>query len=256
MTPQEAQMLQDLVRKVEGTPLTEKDPDAAALLNDGLARDPDSLYKLAQTVLIQNIALEQARAQMQRMQLQLAPGQTNSFLGGAVRPQYAPPPPPQYQAVPPRYAPPPEYNYQPAPSSGGGFLRSAAGTAVGVAGGILAFEGIESLLQGGGYGGFGGGPQETVINNYYDDPQQTGDPNAYVAGPDEQPQGPYDASADVGGPDEQPQGPYDDERGDDQGDGQGYLDDSGGGDPGGGDPGGGDPGGGGDFGGGGDIGGN
>src|ERR1700744_5158141 len=71
MTPQEAQMLQDLVRKVEGTQLSEKDPDAEALLQDGLARDPDALYKLAQTVLIQNMALEQARAQMQRMQQQL-----------------------------------------------------------------------------------------------------------------------------------------------------------------------------------------
>lgn len=248
MTPQEAQMLQDLVRKVEGTQLTEKDSDAAALLNDGLARDPDALYKLAQTVLIQNIALEQARAQMQRMQQQLAPGQATSFLGGAARPNqppYAPPPPP------PRDVPPPEYAYQPAPSSGGGgFLRSAAGTAVGVAGGILAFEGIESLLHGGmggGYGGFGEGPHETVIDNYYEDPQQAADPNAYVAGPDQQPQGPYDASADVGGPDEQPQGPSDDERGDDPGDAQVYLDDSGGGDIGG-DPGG-DPGGG-DFGGG------
>ena len=121
MTPQEAQMLQDLVRKVEGTQLTEKDPDAEALLNDGLARDPDALYKLAQTVLIQNLALDQARAQMQRMQQQLAPPQqpparATSFLGGLFHPsqqQYAPPPPPQYQAAPPNYPPPPGYAYPP-----------------------------------------------------------------------------------------------------------------------------------------------
>ena len=86
MTPQEAQMLQDLVRKVEGTALTEKDPDAEALLQDGLGRDPDAIYKLAQTVLIQNIALEQARTQMERMQRQLSPPQqppvhSTSFLG-------------------------------------------------------------------------------------------------------------------------------------------------------------------------------
>jgi len=238
MTPQEAQMLQDLVRKVQGTQLSEKDPDAEGLLNDGLARDPDALYKLAQTVLIQNIALDQARAQMQRMQQQLAPppqqpARATSFLGGLFHPnqqqQYAPPPPPQYQAVPPNYPPPPGYAYGP-PSGGGagGFLRSAATTAAGVAGGMLAFEGIESLLHGGfggGYGGFGGAPQETIINNYYDDPSQSGDPN-YISGPDEQLQGPYDASSSTGGPDEQPQGPYDD-GGDDS---QGYLDDSGGGD--------------------------
>jgi hypothetical protein len=265
MTPQEAQMLQDLVRKVEGTQLTEKDPDAEALLNDGLSRDPDALYKLAQTVLIQNIALEQARGQMQRMQQQLAPPQpprATSFLGGlilisrsmlrlrlrSIRPRR------------PNYPPPPGYagGYGP---SGGGFLRSAATTAAGVAGGMLAFEGIESLIHGGmggGFGGYGGGPQETVINNYYDDPasQQAG----WQGGPDEQPQGPYDASS--GGPDEQPQGPYDDSGGDagfdpgsdpgsdPGGDAQNYVDDSGGGDFGG-DAGGGDFGGGG-----GDSGGN
>ncbi|MGC2298016.1 MAG: DUF2076 family protein [Acidobacteriaceae bacterium] len=258
MTPQEAQMLQDLVRKVEGTQLTEKDPDAEALLNDGLSRDPDALYKLAQTVLIQNIALEQARGQMQRMQQQLAPPQptrATSFLGGLFHPnqaQYAPPPPPQYQAAPPNYPPPPGYagGYGP---GGGGFLRSAATTAAGVAGGMLAFEGIESLMHGGmggGFGGYGGGPQETVINNYYDDPasQQAG----WQGGPDEQPQGPYDSSSGIGGPDEQPQGPYDDSGGDQGfdpgsdpgGDAQNYVDDSGGGDLGG-DSGGGDFGGGG-----------
>ncbi len=267
MTPQEAQMLQDLVRKVEGTQLTEKDPDAEALLNDGLARDPDALYKLAQTVLIQNIALDQAHAQMQQMhqaQQQLAPpqpGRATSFLGGLLHrnpPQYPPPPaPPQYQVAPPNYAgnyPPPPPGYGPgygpgtapgyASAPGGGFLRSAASTAAGVAGGMLALQGIESLLHGGmggGFGGFGGGPQETVINNYYDDPSQQ---DGNFGGPDEQPQGPYDASSNIGGPDEQPQGPYDDSGGGDPGsdpggDAQGYLDDSGGGDFGG-DSGGGD----------------
>jgi hypothetical protein len=65
----------------------------------------------------------------------------------------------------------------------GGFLRSAAQTAAGVAAGALAFEGIESLMHGfghaAGYGssfgsGFGGvsdfggaGRPEEIINNYY-----------------------------------------------------------------------------------------
>ena len=194
MTQQEAQMLQDLVRKEEGTALTEKDPDAETLLQVGLGRDPDAIYKLAQTVLIQNIALEQARTQMERMQRQLSPqpqpAPGTSFLGGLLHHSTAPavpaPPPPttQYQAVPssygapgyapmPGYAPPPSYG-----GSGGGFLRSAATTAAGVAGGMLAFEGIESLMHGGigsGYGLGGGVPvDETVINNYYEGPQDQG----------------------------------------------------------------------------------
>lgn len=234
MTPQEAQMLQDLVRKVEGTALTEKDPDAEALLQDGLGRDPDAIYKLAQTVLIQNIALEQARTQMERMQRQLSPPQqqpahSTSFLGGLLHhhaPQAAPPPPPpasQYQGVPPSYGAPgyaPMPGYAPPPSyggSGGGFLRSAATTAAGVAGGMLAFEGIESLMHGGmasGYG-FGGGipVDETVINNYYEGPQDQGatqgqdDPGQYTDGS-------ADLSGDQGFGDEQN---YGDPGGDDMG---------------------------------------
>lgn len=240
MTPQEAQMLQDLVNKVEGTQLTEKDPDAEALLNDGLARDPDALYKLAQTVLVQNLALNQARAQLQAQADQLRqqsvpqPARATSFLGSLLghREPAATPPPPAYQA--PQYAPPqyqavPQYpsappaGYAPAPypapSGGtGSFLRSAATTAAGVAAGALAFEGIESLMHGGHGGFFGGGGgdyggygmggapvEETVVNNYY------GDSNDQVSGPDEQPQGPYDDN--ISGPDEQPQGPYDDSGG-------------------------------------------
>jgi uncharacterized protein len=242
MTPQEAQMLQDLVNKVEGTQLSEKDPDAEALLNDGLARDPDALYKLAQTVLVQNLALNQARAQIDQLRQQPVPApqpsRATSFLGsllGHREPAAAPPPPPQYQT--PQYAPPqyqtvPQYQaappyqgappagYAPAPSGTGSFLRSAATTAAGVAAGALAFEGIESLMHGGHEGGFfGGGPEyggygmgggpveETVVNNYYGDDSQRGYDDR-VSGPDMQPQGPYDTSG-TGGPDMQPQGPYD-----------------------------------------------
>ena len=204
MTPQESSMLEDLVRKVEETQLTEKDPEAEQLLQQGLGRDPDAIYKLAQTVLVQNLALNQARAQIQQLQQQQIqpqqPARATSFLGSllghrdpapaAPQPQaqyqpvpaYQPQYPAQYQA-PPQYAaaPPPSYA-PPAPSPVGGFLRSAATTAAGVAAGALAFEGIESLMHHGG-GGFGGGSgggfgappvEETVINNYYDDPQQQG----------------------------------------------------------------------------------
>lgn len=243
MTPQEAQMLQDLVNKVESTQLTEKDPDAEALLEDGLARDPDALYKLAQTVLVQNLALNQARAQIDQLRQQPVPQQqparATSFLGGLFHRDQAPPPPqyqqppyqspqygqPQYQAVPqyaaPQYAPQQQVVYGQPPSAAGSFLRSAATTAAGVAAGALAFEGIESLIHGGEHGGFMGGGYEpgfgggypggggeTVVNNYYGN--EGGNQGGYdpgVAGADMQPQGPYDdGNAD---PDMQPQGGYD-----------------------------------------------
>lgn len=198
MTPQESSMLEDLVRKVEATQLAEKDPEAEQLLQQGLSRDPDAIYKLAQTVLVQNLALNQARAQIQQMQQsqqQAQPARATSFLGGLLGHRDPAPPAPQPQdrqvphqqapaaQAPPQYATAPPYAV-PVSSPAGSFLRSAATTAAGVAAGALAFEGVEALLHGFGHGGgewggggFGAGApsvEETVINNYYDDPQQAG----------------------------------------------------------------------------------
>ena len=118
MTPQESSMLEDLVRKVEETELTEKDPEAEQLLQEGLGRDPDAIYKLAQTVLVQNLALNQARTQIQQMQQtqqQAQPARATSFLGGLLGHRDPAPPAPQplYQQVPyqqaPAYQAPPQY---------------------------------------------------------------------------------------------------------------------------------------------------
>ena len=68
MTPQEAELLNSLVERVNQTQLQEKDPDAEALLNNALGANPDAIYILSQSVLVQNIALEQARAQIAQLQ--------------------------------------------------------------------------------------------------------------------------------------------------------------------------------------------
>lgn len=214
MTPQEQQLLSALTDRVNQTVLTEKDPDAARYLQDTLGRNPDALYLLAQTVLVQNYALDQARQQIQQAQQQSAePKHATSFLGsllGFDHDDKPAPPPPRYTPVPnaptpqyaqqqysqPQYGQPqyaqPQYAQGFAPQSGimggGGFLRSAMQTAAGVAAGALAFEGIESLMHGfgqhAGYGGgqgfgnFGGGntPGETV-NNYYGDSAHSANPD-------------------------------------------------------------------------------
>jgi uncharacterized protein len=177
------------------------------MLQQGLGKNRDALYILAQTVLVQKYALEQAQAQLAQAKAQIEqmqqlpePKHATSFLGSLLgrndAPAPPPPPPPQsyaqsQQGYPPQqgYAPPQAYpQYAPvgggygAPmgGGGGGFLRSAAQTAAGVAAGALAFEGIESLMHGFGhaagygqdFGGFGGGgqrPVEEVVNNYYGD---------------------------------------------------------------------------------------
>jgi hypothetical protein len=182
VTPQEEQLLNSLVERVSQTQLQEKDPDAEALLNKQLGSNPDALYILAQTTLVQNIALEQAQAQLTQAKAQLAqaqqqPAHATSFLGGLLghrdpEPVAAPlavsAPTPGYQPVyappPPQYAQPQYQQTQYVPVAGAqpGFLRGAMQTAAGVAAGALAFEGVEAVLHGiGGFGhpGYGwGGP--------------------------------------------------------------------------------------------------
>lgn len=188
MTPQEQQLLKGLTDRVNQTVLNEKDPDAERYLGDTLGRNPDALYIMAQTVLVQQYALEQAKKQLDQAQLDLdharqqaqqqtqQPKHASSFLGNllGMNDDPAPPPPPPQQRSSPQYAPvqtfappaQPQYAPQPAgmfgggggifgggqsgggQSGGGGFLRSAMTTATGVAAGALAFEGIESLMHG------------------------------------------------------------------------------------------------------------
>lgn len=205
MTPQEKQMIEDLASRINGTVLTEKDPEAEQLLQQLLERNPDARYILAQTVLVQQYALEQAKAQLNSARKEIEQGKATqpkhslSFLGNLLglneEPTHAPTTPPvttgqpqyspvqnsgaaQYspaQANSPQYGTP-AYGNQPVGSSfggQGGFLRSALQTATGVAAGALAFQGIESLMHGfGNSGGYGSSPGfrsgETINNSYGD----------------------------------------------------------------------------------------
>ncbi len=180
MTPDEQRLLADLAAKIAQTPAPPRDPEAEEFIRKNIGSRPDALYLMTQTVLIQNMALQQAQQQIRDLQ-QRAPqpgypaASGGSFLGGGYQTQ-----PPQPQYAPPAPAASPSFMQ----GSGGGFLRGAAQTAAGVAAGALAFEGIRSLFEHPGYGGgFGGGfgqagftggapVEETVVNNYYDSPDQ------------------------------------------------------------------------------------
>jgi hypothetical protein len=185
VTPEENRMLADLAAKIAQTPAPPRDPEAEEFIRKNIGSRPDALYLMTQTVLIQNMALQQAQQQIRDLQ-QRAPqpgypaGSSGSFLGGGYQTQ---PQQPQYAPAPPAASP----SFM--QGSGGGFLRGAAQTAAGVAAGALAFEGIRSLFEHPGYGGggFGGGlgqagfmggsgpVEETVVNNYYDSPDQVND---------------------------------------------------------------------------------
>jgi hypothetical protein len=177
MTEQEKQLISGLAERIRNAPAPQIDRDANDLILHTIGTRPDALYVLTQTVLIQEMALSQAKAQIEELKGQ--PGVQQGFLPGSQpggwgqesRVQQ----PGSYQSS--SYAAPP-----PPPSGGGfsGFLHNAATTAAGVIAGEIAFDTISSIfghrggLFGGGGGFFGGGSgispgSETIVNNYYGD---------------------------------------------------------------------------------------
>jgi hypothetical protein len=212
MTPQERDLITQLLGRLKQTAGQAKDPEAEQLIRQAIAEQPDAPYFLVQTVLIQDMALSQAQQRIAELERQLAaakPAQPTSFLGGLFGRSSAPGSPPASQpssgpwgrpALQPQYQPPqyqPQPQYQPPPASaaaqpwgnpmsqfasgGSGFLRQAAATAAGVAGGALLFDGIQSMFGHHAGGILEGtamqpGLSETVINNYYgsDTPGQGG----------------------------------------------------------------------------------
>src|SRR5579872_57852 len=121
MTPEERQMLASLFERVSSTASTPRDPQAETLIADAVRANPHAPYVLAQTVLVQQQALENASRRLAELeaQAQAQPQQETSFLGSIgkslfgggqqsqpaapQRPAYAPDPGYQRQ-----YAPPPQ----------------------------------------------------------------------------------------------------------------------------------------------------
>lgn len=177
MTDQEQELINGLAERIRNAPAPQIDRDADDLIRRTIGSRPDALYILTQTVLLQEMALNQAKAQIDQMKQQSAPvqpqgsflhGQPSSYSSSSYSSS-------SYQESP--YAAPPQ-----PPQSGGrfsGFLHNVAQTAAGVIAGEVAFDALSSLFghRGGYYGGggfFGGGGgispgSETIINNYYDD---------------------------------------------------------------------------------------
>ena len=203
MTPQERDVLLPLLDKLRQTRLPNKDDEADRYIHETVQEQPDLAYILTQTVLMQDYALHAAQDRISALQAQVQQGQTQQpqpssggFLGGlfgggashAAQPQAQPQTSPwgSVQAQRPSYGPQIATAMQPGAGQPS-FLRSAATTAAGIAGGALLFQGLEGLM--GGHGGFGGGgfggggflggggggfaqPEvvENVTNNYYDQP--------------------------------------------------------------------------------------
>ena len=180
MTPQERELVTQLLARVREHAAEAKDPEAEALIRQAMAAQPDAPYFLAQTVLMQDMALQQAQERIHQLEAQAAQAKpaATSFLGGAGRGS-VPSAGVWTQSTPAAASPPPAAAwtqggapFAAAPSTGSSFLHQAATTAAGIAGGALLFEGIRSLFGSHWGGGFLGGMpmqpsiSETVINNY------------------------------------------------------------------------------------------
>lgn len=191
MSPEERQLLVGLFERTKSAAAGSRDQEAEAFISEQVKAQPAAPYLLAQTVIVQEQALQGANARIEELAGRLRALESKpagGFLGGlfgggqgsaapgrppAQRPGgpwggqtgYAPPPPPQ--------------GYPQQPDAGGGsFLKGALGTAAGVAGGVLLADGIRNLFSHGGMGGMsnlgiGSGVTptggDTTINNYYGD---------------------------------------------------------------------------------------
>jgi len=189
MTPQEHDLITALLERLSAQANRPRDPEADALIRRGMAEQPDAPYLLAQTVLIQDMALREAERRIAELERQAAPArpaaeQPGSFLGAARGGSVPSAGPWAPSPVPTQGTPAPSSNrpagsaaaavLNPAPGlmagTGSGFLRQAATTAAGIAGGALLFQGIQSLFGPHWGGGFLAGTaiqpglSETVIN--------------------------------------------------------------------------------------------
>jgi hypothetical protein len=189
MTPQERELIAQLLGRLKQSGGQPKDVEADAMIRRAASEQPDAPYYLVQTVLIQDMALANAQQRIAELERQLGearqPAQPTSFLGGLLGrtapgaagagpwgrgPATAAAASPWSQPQQPGVMAGPMMG--PQPWAGGGFLRQAAATAAGIAGGALLFEGIQSLFghQAGGMlsgAAYQPGLSETVINNYY-----------------------------------------------------------------------------------------
>ncbi len=149
MTADERQVIDDLFDKLDrvGREAAPRDPDAESHINGRIARNPGATYLMAQTLVAQQQALEEAYRRMQHMERQLEERPSGGLfdsLFGSARPRSrgfggerasAPARPAQGG-----------YGSAPGPQGRGSFLGGAAQTAMGVAGGVVIGSMLASML--------------------------------------------------------------------------------------------------------------
>ena len=161
MTPQERQLVSELFDRLARLETSPRDAQAERAIAEGLARAPNALYPLVQTVLVQDEALKRAEARIRELGGADTADANGGFLdtmrntlsGATARTSV-----PSVRTSAPN-APDPRWNSgaalapqtgaaaaTPAPSQGGSFLGTAAATAAGVIGGSLLFNALGGMF--------------------------------------------------------------------------------------------------------------
>jgi hypothetical protein len=232
MNADERQLITQLFERMRNYGAPEKDREAEGLINQLVRANPDAVYMLVQSVLVQEQALEATNARVQDLEEQVRSmeegdrsrgARSGGFLSGFWGSRNAPEPrssvpqvgsratptayggrdegraAPWSQSPPPPQAPPAAPPAQPAAS--GGFMRSALTTAAGVAGGVLVADSIRNMLGGGAHAGgrhdSDSYEEETYVDDRDNDPGT--DPGTEQAGYQDDGNDPAFDSGDDGG---------------------------------------------------------
>lgn len=168
MTPQERQMVDDLFDRLARLETAPRDAAAERAIADGLARSPNAIYPLVQTVLVQDEALKRADARIRELTGEDAgepasggfldsmrdalTGRATATSVPRVRPNASTEPDPRWNTGG-ALATTAATAAAPSPGApGGSFLGTAAASAAGVIGGALLLNSISSMFghRGGG----------------------------------------------------------------------------------------------------------
>jgi uncharacterized protein len=174
MTPQERQLVDDLFDRLARLETAPRDAAAERAIAEGLARAPNAIYPLVQTVLVQDEALKRADARIRELtgedaaepasggfldsMREVITGRPTATSVPRVRPAASSEPDSRWNrggALAPAAAP----TATPSPGApGGSFLGTAAASAAGVIGGALLLNSISSMFGHHGASAFAGVP--------------------------------------------------------------------------------------------------
>jgi len=161
MQQQERDLISGLFDRLKPFESQPRDGEAESFIKGLAAQQPAAPYLLVQTVLVQEQALKAAQERIAELEaksgaaqpaatgfLASAPpvGPWGAAAGGGAGRTSVPSTVPSTRSPLQAALAPQQQQKQQQPSAGGSFLRTAMGTAAGVAGGALLFEGIRGLM--------------------------------------------------------------------------------------------------------------